>query len=390
MIRRPCYDRKVLRAVPRWLCAALLALAGCGGGTTLLLSVSLAEGRPQPDRLRVTLYGNGLLRAPSELPLASAGRALPGTVFVGGLDAATPNFRLLLDGLGATGTLTSQAAAQAQLAAGANTRLALTLGAQLPDADGDGVPDAIDDCPTVPDSDQRCVPSDLGSTVEDLPAPPPDLTAPDLGRVSCPGFSILCDTFEDASLGAWLVDLDTKVTGNSVRVSKTAFNGLYSAEALSPVNPGDGNYPSTYAFLAKSFRLTTPPAMVAARVYLNSPQKPGSFENVLGLFNGTLGWGVGADSSGNWVIAQDYAMNPDIGSKIPFPFGRWVCVELRVDYGAGRVQVYADGQLVVDGAYAVATVPTELDVGAVRSAGMTASDLFLDDAVLATQPIGCE
>src|SRR5205823_4136991 len=100
------------------------------------------------------------------------GRPFPGTLLLKVRDPNTPNFRLLIDGLDRGGAIQSQGAIHATLTAGKQNRatVTLTLGT-LPDQDGDGVPDAIDDCP-LPDPDQTCMPIDGG--VADLASLCPD------------------------------------------------------------------------------------------------------------------------------------------------------------------------------------------------------------------------
>jgi hypothetical protein len=132
------------------------ATAGCSKGSQLeagavMLDLSVAEGVPTPDELRVFVYDDrGALwmdkRVPESGALAPASATHLGTVLiqpgttVGGL-------RLHVRGLAAStqvaeGTLMIPAPAQGQVA--------LVLdGAVLGDQDGDGVPDAIDDCPPV-------------------------------------------------------------------------------------------------------------------------------------------------------------------------------------------------------------------------------------------------
>ena len=147
---------------------AAAALAGCGSPTSLSLSLSLSPGVTAPDTLVVSLYGAGRLSAPEAVPLTSAGKSLPGTLVLGPLDPAAPDFRVQVDGL-AAGALVAQAAARQALARSRQNRLALALGPPLADGDHDGVPDAIDDCPTLSDPDQRCASGDLGA--------PPDAAA---------------------------------------------------------------------------------------------------------------------------------------------------------------------------------------------------------------------
>ena len=72
--------------------------SGCGGPSSLALTLSLAPSVGQPSSLAITLYGKGQLGAP--LPVALApDKHLPGTLVLGPLDAGQPDFRIAIDGL---------------------------------------------------------------------------------------------------------------------------------------------------------------------------------------------------------------------------------------------------------------------------------------------------
>jgi hypothetical protein len=156
---------------------AALALAtlvvGCRGGTqvpedgALLLRISLAAGAAMPDELRLSAYDDtGPLwsnaRFPPEGPLMPQSSTFLGTIL---LQPGTTvgNLRIDLRGIrnGAIADETTLTIPPADRA-GATFDLSLSA-ALLSDADGDGVPDPIDDCPALPDPDQTGCPRDAGA-----------------------------------------------------------------------------------------------------------------------------------------------------------------------------------------------------------------------------------
>lgn len=378
------------RRVPRLVFAALL-LAGCTGDTSLLLDLSLAPGLSQPDTLSVSLFAQGLVGAPQKVSLAAQARSLPGRLVVKSLDAALPNPRILVDGLDAKGKLMAQAASPVQLAAGHQSELALELNSQLADSDGDGVPDVIDDCPSLPDPDQRCAASD-GAVPGDLSS---DGAPADLSRgPACPTPNLLCDGFESGNTTKWN-NINIKGKTNLAVDGTLPFGGSFSLDVTSQPNMVDlGVFQSENATVGLTL---TPTGLdtLAARFYVRTATNPGAYALFMALFANTSGWAVGVDGSGNWVVTQDQGNSADLTTNKAMPLGQWVCVELIVDppgvmNPAGRLRLLTDGSTIIDTAPSTFTAPTIFDVGLVRSPGTVASRVFIDDVVLANQPIGCE
>jgi hypothetical protein len=155
---------------------ALVAAVGCGAKTevpatgNVLLRVTLGAGAAMPDELRAFVYdGTGALwndaRFPSQGALVPESATLLGTILIQPGTTAG-DLRIDLRGLLAgaqvdEGTLKIPAA---QLSGGT---FDLTLEATLPaDSDGDGVPDPIDDCPSVRDPIQAGCSADGGGTID--------------------------------------------------------------------------------------------------------------------------------------------------------------------------------------------------------------------------------
>ncbi len=187
------------------------ACAACGGApTTVTARVELAPGAPAPTALRVSLYDatHALARG---VPTASA--ALPGTLRLT-VPAVTETLRLVVDGDASTPLA---GGARADVQPGRDVAVLIRL-APAGDTDGDGVPDSVDNCPTVANPDQAdqngdgtgdaCAALADGGTdgardLAGLDGGARDLAAPpDLAEPSCAtaGSVALCEDFEGAAL----------------------------------------------------------------------------------------------------------------------------------------------------------------------------------------------
>jgi len=132
--------------------ACIAAVAGCGKSqpTTVLLSIKNAIGAQVPDEVRLNVYDrSGKLfsqeRFPAQGALTPAGLPLLGSVVIYVNDPPSA-LRLEARGLAASQAL-SQGTALALPEAGRQIALDLVLlTGMLSDSDGDGVPDAIDNC----------------------------------------------------------------------------------------------------------------------------------------------------------------------------------------------------------------------------------------------------
>jgi hypothetical protein len=139
---------------------ACVTLAACTSDapTSLLLQISADDGVGKLDALRLAVYSpRGLELSGYRLPAAGAPE-LPATVVL--YPPAAGELRLSLRGRRGS-AIVAEGSASAQVEAGtqSSASIVLQLG-RLPDGDGDGVPDVIDDCPQLPDPDQQnpCAP----------------------------------------------------------------------------------------------------------------------------------------------------------------------------------------------------------------------------------------
>ncbi len=155
------------------LTVALGAFGGCRGSTekpeagAVLLKVTLGAGAETPDEIRTFVYDDtGVLwsdvRIPAEGPLVPESATLLGTILIQP-GTTVGDLRIDLHGL-LGGTLVDEGTLRIPPASVAGGTFDVTLAAALPgDGDGDGVPDPIDDCPTVPDPKQAGCSTDGGA-----------------------------------------------------------------------------------------------------------------------------------------------------------------------------------------------------------------------------------
>ena len=154
------------------LALALLALAGCRSASEVppaggfLLKVSLAPGAQVPDELRSSIYDDsGALwsnvRFPASGALVPESASELGTILIEPGTVAG-DLRIDLRGL-LGGVLVEEGTAKIPHASFSGGTFDVSLSGTLPpDGDGDGVPDAIDDCPAVADPAQTGCPTDGG------------------------------------------------------------------------------------------------------------------------------------------------------------------------------------------------------------------------------------
>jgi hypothetical protein len=155
-----------------WALALVLA-AGCRSATeqpgpgTALLDVRLGAGAQMPDELRASVYDDaGVIwqdvRFPSSGALVARSPTDLGTIL---LEPGATGGALRVDLRGLLGgVLVDEATLAIPAASISGGTFEATLSASLPaDTDGDGVPDPIDDCPSVPDPTQTGCAADAGA-----------------------------------------------------------------------------------------------------------------------------------------------------------------------------------------------------------------------------------
>lgn len=378
-----------------------LAAASCGGAPTLLLDLT-AGSEYGGDGITVSVFdAHGALVSGRAVKPAK----LPGTLYVRGLpDGST--LRVAVTAVAGRAQL--EAGDRVTLGPDGETRVALALSAATADGDGDGVPDGIDDCPTVPNPDQADADGDgVGDACQaaradggtDLAVPDlagPDLSGVDLGVVpsTCSQISVaLCDGFESGVIDAQRWNPSTSLGQISVTTAR-AYRGTHSLHMhLEPVDAGTTTEASLYE------GQTFPANDLFMRVFVYFPSGQGGYDTDLlsenqnaQPYNET---DVQIDNS-NFATYNGVA-NVFHSSSTPLPIGRWFCLEYEVLQGAGgAVHVWVDGNEVPELAQAqnlAAAPPFALGhVGLQRyqpSANTTAFDGYYDEIIIDTARVGC-
>jgi hypothetical protein len=171
-----------VRRIALWLVAWLAS--ACASPTGFRLQITVAEDVPPLDAIVVRLFDVRAVGAGTRLDVR--GKPARGDVLITDVDPRRGDLRVLVTGRDAGDLVVAQAALRATPVIGRVVDVPLLLGAgALPDVDGDGVPDVIDDCRDVPDpaQDDACeVGSDGGGGGDGdvdggaIDLPPPDLT----------------------------------------------------------------------------------------------------------------------------------------------------------------------------------------------------------------------
>jgi hypothetical protein len=373
---------------------------GCESETTLLLDLRLTDGMPQPSALRISLFHDGLLHRST---VATTGRVLPGTLIVRNLRPG-PALRTQVDGLDGRGDLSSQAAQLVDIQTGPDNKLLLTLGPPLADADGDGVPDVIDDCPQRPDPDQKCagttpqddlsVPQlDLAgldlAQLPDLRMPPDlsgiDLFGADLSPGACPAGAVLCDDFELGTDARWTPGLETgkpllPLTIDMVR----PHSGAWSLHGKATLSDLGGTWNKS---IEHDFTIGT---TFAFRAWIYSQHVLDDYTLILAFYNASDEDSINIGGGDGVLAVAEYgsAGYNDFISSIPFPVGQWTCLELVFD--GTQAHVYTDSIERIVYTSSFRGPPARLAMGYQRWPTPRDNEIFFDDVVVATDRVGCQ
>jgi hypothetical protein len=381
------------------LFASVLAL-GCASPNSLALQVSSAAGPVNNisisvfDRFRALMMNRGL-----------ASSSLPGTLVLSGLPLTELRIALSADsgaelGWARVTPLNGRISAHAAL-----SRL-------TPDADGDGVPDAVDNCATVPNPDQAdaagsgvgdacrnpdgAAPVDLGLDMTgisnldlaglDMGSPPkPDLAAPpDLAPPPsiCASAGVLfCEGFENGiSYGT------IKNNGTLTTDSQHVYRGQFALDAQQ--NAGNstvvairtGTLPSPDIYLRAFVYAASVPLGTAT--LLRAQASTGMQNSIdLQMANGVFQ---------TWLSRTGVLTT----STQAVPTGRWFCAEWHIHIATnGAADLQLDGQSVAGLSGSVDTTnPVAYDwlvFGLDEGASGPARQIWLDELAMDNKPIGC-
>ncbi|HZS39661.1 MAG TPA: hypothetical protein VFF06_22670 [Polyangia bacterium] len=400
---------------------AMAALAGCGGSpTTLLLYVSLAPSEPAPSKLTVSLFDahHALLVAE---PTRSA--ALPGTLRLDGLPDVDQPLRVVVAGGAA---LAGQVVA---VRAHQQTTATLLLSSQTADADHDGVPDAVDDCPGAFNPDQADANGDgIGDACQAIPDGSVDLPgaldgaldaaadfavdaaaadlAGDGGVVAsnCPGAGgKICEGFENGPLNLTLWSLTqtgTTVTLDGIHVKR----GLKAMHVHADAVPSGGTGGTREGSIDATISSPSTPVYLRMFVYFASAIPPGG-GNLMRSQGGSspyTGVLMTRGSGSNRLEVLNYnntGPSFDNVSATMLAPDQWMCFEMEllsdVPPGAGGgVNVWLDDAPLSDlAASGVAQLPLFADaifgIEGVQPVPAPAFDAWIDEIMVDTQRIGC-
>lgn len=296
--------------------------------------------------------------------------------------------------------------ARARTVPNRRTTAELLLRRDLADGDGDGVPDDVDDCPSVRDPEQTnaagtgpgdachatadlSTPVDLGPPPADLAAPADLLPPPSL----CPtSTAVLCDSFESgAPLAAWSKNQNR----GSVTVETTrAYRGTRSLhahhDALTAGQEAQG------LLFIQSF--PQPDVWVRAFVYVPSGFPTATVSLVGGQQSTTPYQGAYLNlANGVFVGYNDLSGSAVLRTTTTaIPTNRWVCVEWALRIGAtGSMRASIDGTAIAELTPTQSTSATPpigtlfVGLNAPIGGAVAARDLWLDEIVIDNKAIGC-
>jgi hypothetical protein len=396
--------------------ALVAAISGCSSPTRLSLALTIADGAA-PDALSLSVYDPhaALVRNHSLLH-----PSLPGTVMLYDVQPAT--LRIAIDADDGR-----EAWAQVTVDSGTTAHGSLALSSAVTDGDRDGVPDAVDNCPTVANPDQAssdgvrgdaCANGgrDLGAVVmstphdlagDDFAHVDRDLAAPSDAFTSnglCPlAGALLCEDWTTPyPNGAW--SPETSNAPPQITIANDTTQTFHSSNALHiHVAP----FTNTTSYVQADVATNDLPAgsyWMRVYVYLPSASAPKEV-TLLSLYHDGgpdyASWMIGIDEGGRVAFADDIsASHVEATSATTFPTDRWVCVEWQAvqvaTAGQSSSHFYLDGSELTDLAVTNASahpaddnrfvVATEFSGGMNFPNGM---DAWFDQIVYSATRPGC-
>lgn len=400
-----------------------LLLAGCSSApTSILVNLTISDG-PAPNAITVSIYDDHK-RIVDRRSVAT--NHFPGSLLLTQLPDAMQRVRVIVKG--ADGQLGGAAAITKphdQIALG------VALSTMTLDADGDGIPDELDDCPSVANPDQAdangdevgdaCPGADLatidmavgdlaGADLEGIDLLQPDLSSVDLARDAapptlCPNGLMLCDGFETGTLNSaiWHKEIDNTgngdagVNGKITVEAGRSYRGSYALHVHMDNGPAY-DYPTLFAVESAVVPQST--AYLRAFLYISQNNQLADIEYLVGRNPNYNMWGIGSESTGALFSSDGIGGGRRDTGTTQLPRERWVCVEWQlinatdVDMGGG-MHVFIDGVEAMDlkftSGYPVTPFPSWLMLGMEPQQNQNTGplDVWFDEVAVDSQPIGC-
>jgi hypothetical protein len=396
------------------MAAVVLLVTGCGTSPTSL-RVLIANSGVSVSALTITVFdthgliGEGRLTAP----------ALPGALTVDGLPDRAQYLRVVV----AATTSGASLLGGSRIAVAVHTLNSVTVQlGHAADSDGDQVPDELDDCPQTPDPEQRnsagSGPGDACRAVADL-APPsavdmaePDQTSADLAGPAadlatppdlspapslCPTTNtIMCAGFENGGINPPFTVVSI-ANGSDTADKLHVFRGAFAMHAQQNAVP-TGMNAAAMAISAQSY-----PALdiyLRAWVYLPSPAPTGTFTFLRVQQGMSPFYAVDLQVANGLFATSASRVGVTVTSTTSPPLDRWFCVEWQVHLATAGYTILKLDDSPVDGIWAANTFDTTnanppyqwlvagLESGSTAD-GIPARDLWLDELILDSKPIGC-
>jgi hypothetical protein len=376
---------------------------GCASSPTTLV-VQVQAGDVTPTAVTVSVFDRFGLIGRNRVAQA----VLPGAVTIKGLPDTVQTLRVVAAGE------SPRALAGLRLETEPRTRMTrlLTLTSDASDADGDAVPDTLDDCPLAADPDQNdgdgdgvgdaCPRSSGGGddlARADLGAGPPDDLAgadllpppPDL----LPAAPLLVEDFENGLGAPWSSNISSgsSLTVDSQHVHRGTKALHVHAAAVSPPT-----VPSEQVDIVESSVVPLPDFYLRAFVFVPGGADPTSvaifaFDQPSSPFKGVnLNLEGGSFSSFNNIPTTPVSLK----ATTPMPTDRFVCLEWRIKESTnGYARLFLEGTEVTALSTNQSTQPNPrlglvgLGLIAFPSGNVQARDVWFDDIIIDDKPIGC-
>jgi hypothetical protein len=226
----------------------------------------------------------------------------------------------------------------------------------------------------------------------------PDTSAPiDTGTDagSCPSFATFCDDFESGDLSRWTSLLESN-SGMVSIVGTPVFEGKLAMYAKAgPSTPVNNVYPNVGAGARVTIPVVTT-GLLAVRARVFMPKILGAETTFVKAFgkNGVDDMNVKITNGGLVKVDSDV---PDAGPELTgakdTPINEWFCIEWHATIGAaGHQRVVVNGENVLDADDNTLTSEgyDSVQIGFHAAIGSVTQEIYFDDVVIATQPIGCD